>query len=1097
MHTLGKAYNAVIIRNTALVLFVAALFYGCSSTPQTADVGTIQGRRLYEWLKYHDPATGLIPLGIRAKELAFAHSMPGYTSGKQMEQVMADGWQQRGPYNIGGRTRAFAIDVTNSSVMLAGGVSGGVWKSTNSGATWTITTKPDQLHSVTYLAQDPRAGKTNVWYYCTGEAYGNSAQISGNGIWKSTDGGNSWEPIPSTVSTTTPSNNVFAYAWRIVVNPTATADELYVATSRGGIYRSGDGGTTWQNVLPSTAYFADLIASPTGTLFATLSMFDGSQGGKATRWGVFSSTNGTNWENISPPDIPAQFDRSVVAIAPSHPDQLWLIAATPNSGAKGLFVLRDGTREEWHSIWKRSKGVWQNKSANIPLFGGRAGDLFSQGGYDLLIGVHPTDTNLVVVGGTNLYRSTNGFSSVAGNSWIGGYDKPKPGELFPSYPNHHPDQHGVVFHPENAAIMFSYNDAGIMRTNNIKQDSIVWEELNNGYYTTQHYAISVVNKAGDPRIMGGMQDNGTWAAIAQNEQQAWVRRGGGDGSYNAFLNDGKNLITSTQQGRITRVELNDAGIETAKTRIDPIGGKNYLFINPFTIDPNNENVMYLPAGQMMWRNNDITAIPMGSTDSTAVNWDSLSATRLESAQITAVAASTTPAHTVYYGTSSGLMYKLLNAHTGQPVPQEITGATFPKNALLNCITVSPEDANHIIVCHSNYGVISIHATNDGGATWEAVSGNLEENPNGSGSGPAVNWVNMQRKPDGEYVYVAATSTGMYYAPQLNGASTIWIALSPETIGNVPCDMVLNRTADKRLFVGSHGRGVFEGALPAILPQPPSAPTLVSPITETKNVLNTQRFTWNKVQGAVAYQLEISSSQDFATGTQVYGGLKDSTLAVIDIEQGPMNYFWRVRAYAAGGRSNYSPIWKFTTGVVPPVHVSPATGTQNVPGSPVLLRFSNVGAAEKYNVQVSLNTGFSPLVAEAEFTDTTASIYGLESNKRYWWRVQSGNTDGFGLWSTRTNFVTGTLTSLSEEPSADENVQLTPNPASTHITVQLAADIVLPAWLTVVDELGKQVLQFVQTQTTQTHNVQNLASARYVLKVRSGDSEQQRALIIQR
>ena len=132
---------------------------------------------------------------------------------------------KRGPYNVGGRTRALAIDVTDENIILAGGVSGGVWRSTDGGSSWTKTTGSSYLHSVTSLSQDTRSGQESTWYYVTGELIGNSASeggasYAGNGVYKSTDGGLNWTLLTSTSSSITEFDSYFDYNWRVAVNPT-------------------------------------------------------------------------------------------------------------------------------------------------------------------------------------------------------------------------------------------------------------------------------------------------------------------------------------------------------------------------------------------------------------------------------------------------------------------------------------------------------------------------------------------------------------------------------------------------------------------------------------------------------------------------------------------------------------------------------------------------------------------------------------------------------------------------------------------------------------------------------------------------------------
>ncbi|MCH8286041.1 hypothetical protein IIB79_05865, partial [candidate division KSB1 bacterium] len=167
-----------------------------SSSIGTADDPDARAR--YEWMRTRNPRTNEIPPNIRARELAYASTLP--TKENYIEVLRKSGssenvqildWVPRGPFNVGGRTRALAIDVTNENIILAGGVSGGMWRSTNGGETWTKTTSPDQLHSVSSIVQDTHPGKTNIWYVGTGELRGNSARgrgapYRGDGVFKST-----------------------------------------------------------------------------------------------------------------------------------------------------------------------------------------------------------------------------------------------------------------------------------------------------------------------------------------------------------------------------------------------------------------------------------------------------------------------------------------------------------------------------------------------------------------------------------------------------------------------------------------------------------------------------------------------------------------------------------------------------------------------------------------------------------------------------------------------------------------------------------------------------------------------------------------------
>lgn len=149
-------------------------------------------RAEYEWLMLRDPATGTIPADIREQELRLAAAR------LNGQRTLAGGdWVARGPFSVGGRTRALAIDLSDENIILAGGVSGGMWRSEDGGATWSLTTAlADLQYTVTCLAQAPRPGFRHIWYYGTGEDSGNSASaggafLTGRGLFKSEDGGKS------------------------------------------------------------------------------------------------------------------------------------------------------------------------------------------------------------------------------------------------------------------------------------------------------------------------------------------------------------------------------------------------------------------------------------------------------------------------------------------------------------------------------------------------------------------------------------------------------------------------------------------------------------------------------------------------------------------------------------------------------------------------------------------------------------------------------------------------------------------------------------------------------------------------------------------
>ena len=778
-------------------------------------------RACYEFERLRNPFTGKIPENIREKELTFSAKLPRNTAllrfrnvNPTARQLISD-WNQRGPYNVGGRTRALAIDVANENTILAGGVSGGMWRSTDGGNSWVKTTEPNMLHSVTALAQDTRTGKGNVWYHGSGELEGNSAaapsaNYRGNGIYKSTDNGATWRPLPATQTTdVTTFNNVFQWCWRLATNPANTAqDEVYAATI-GGVQRSVDGGNTWTNALGTNSAtqsnnysrYTDIAISSQGVRYATLSQATTVGTGTSPQNGIFRSADGVNWTNITPSGFPAEFERIVLSIAPSNENIVYFLAHTPGRGKfdasiwKYTFLSGDGGG---------AGGTWENRSANVPDFPEEIGDYNAQENYNMLIQVKPDNPNHVFIGGTNLYMSTNGFATSNQTRWIGGYL-----ENVDPYPNHHPDQHALVFYRSNPNRMLSGHDGGLSRANNINtSDSIRYEDLNRGYITTQCHGIGINLNEQDDVILGGFQDNGSWVSQSTDAEAEWSDLLFGDGATAAVTHN--SWIVSAQEGFIIRFAFDNANNFLGYSRLDPAGVTGYEFVNPYLIDPNNQNVMYLPVGDSLYRNSNISAIPLskGELNEETPNWRVINTVEGTLARrITAVAVSKQPADIVYFGTDNGKLFKLTNPGSANPTRTTITGTNFPPG-YISCIAVNPADGNEVIVTFSNYGVISLFLTKDGGTTWTPIAGNLEQNPDGTGNGPSTRWVTILPSSNGQTKYFVGTSTGLYATANLQGNQTIWLKEGQTSIGDVPVDMVLSRAVDNLVAIGTHGNGVY-------------------------------------------------------------------------------------------------------------------------------------------------------------------------------------------------------------------------------------------------------------------------------------------------
>ncbi len=1030
------------------------------------EAGTFSKERWkLEYYRLRDPKTGKIPDNIRTKELNFAKTLPGSYNRikKGYDEIQNTKWQTRGPNFIGGRTRALNFDVRDENIWVAGGVSGGMWRSTDAGKTWVKTTEPDQLHSISCLAQDTRPGKEDNWYAGTGEYIGNSADISGDGIYKSTDNGKSWFLIPST-STQNPQSieNPFDYVWEIVVDPTAplSQDVVIAATLAWGIQRSTDGGNTWEVVLGKSnpSIFTEISVTTEGTFYAALGRQGGFGGGVSPDRGFYRSTDGVNWTDITPEFDAGAFWRFEIGIAPSDESQVYFFGYTPGAG-KLTFNRRGDSL--WHSFWKYTYisgdgsgegGSWENRSEYLPKPDNVRLQMNAQSSYNMVVAVHPEDPNIVFLGATSVYRSTDGFSSHENWQLIGGYCPfGDDCEYAYRYPNHHADEHVFLFWPNDPNKFITASDGGVHITHDVMADTVEWHSLNEGYITTQFYTVAVDHGTeGSEEIIGGTQDNGTLYSAENDLQLPWTYPSGGDG-LSVIIEDGGNVYyasqnssTSPSRVRMWRILMDENGENLIKQRIDPAGAKDIIWNHPMVLDPNNQSRMYTGAGRMVWRNNDLSEIPFeNSTDSISQNWDSLQYTRTEpdegthpyGGMITALDVSTNPANIVYYGTIDGHVYRIDNAHEGDPEPVEITGSQFARG-FVNCIKIDPDDASEVFIVFSSYRTLSIFRSTNSGETWEAVSGNLEENENGGGGGPAVNWLDIV-PVNGKKLYLAGTSTGLYSTAYLNGMGTVWQQEGTKEIGNMVVKMVDTRAKDSYAAVGTHGAGIFSAYVNE-LPPVPGKPELLAPVNGFGGVTYSIDLKWQDQNDAGMYQLQIASDSEFNNIIHQEDGVRGTEFNYANPEQGLKKFYWRVAAISAGGLSEYSDVRTFVTAVAAPELTYPENRADSIPLT-ISLKWNDSEDADHYHLQLAKNIFFSDMVIDTTGITGTSLDVELESFTRYYWKISAVNGGNEGLFGDAYRFTTLEVVSVDDYFTHYyplEILSVYPNPADNNLALDV-------------------------------------------------------------
>lgn len=764
----------------------------------------------YEFMLQRDPVSNSIPRNIRRLELEFAKKIPTRESFvlKKGVSVQSYQWIERGPNNVGGRTRTFAADVAHEGTLIAGGVDGGIWKSTDDGTSWRLTLSPQQIHSTSCIAQDTRTGKRNIWYVGTGEFRGSTTNntrwgsfYSGDGIYKSTNNGDSWTLLPSTVSGTPQTYDTFDFIWNIATNPAnSDSDEVYAATWRG-IYRSRDGGATWktvklsdEGVVNSARVTTEVAIASTGVVYAHTRELSAQR--------IWRSVDGTQWTDITPANFSMSPGKIAFGLAPSNLKLLYVFVS--------LADVQPAMNS--HQLWKYTHadtgGVWENRSLNLPS------DIDTQSGYDLTIHVKPDDENFVLLGGTNLFRSTDGFATSSNTTTIGGYG------FWPGG-NHHPDMQSGMFKPTNPNVYYSGNDGGVQRADNITMGgTMAWTSLNNGYNVTQFYSVSISPDSGDDTIVAGAQDNGTQFTDVPG-MSSWRMIFGADGTVAELapkLND--RIYTQYQSGPLYRQTRTGSGL----TAMNPSGATRQMFVNPIALDPNNPRTLYYGGGKStsptmwsgIWRNDD------AQNGTTTAGWTAIIESDVGGGRtVSAIGASrANNPNVVYYGTTDGIVHRIDNAASATPTvtdasPVGLNGGTS-LGGFVRCIAVDPTSSNKALLAFGNYNFKNLWYTTDGGITWSDVEGNLA-----GPTGPSIRWATMLYLDNQPQVFLA-TSVGVLMTTALDDTSTVWTQAAEKEIGNVLIAYLDYRESDGTLAVATHGRGVFTTQLVSTASRAPVA-----------------------------------------------------------------------------------------------------------------------------------------------------------------------------------------------------------------------------------------------------------------------------------
>ena len=672
--------------------------------------------------------------------------------------------------DVSGRVISLAIDPRDSNVVYLGAAQGGVWKTTNSGQSWTPLSDDQPSLVIGALALDPQ--NPDIVYAGTGEPSTGGDNYYGAGILKSTDGGQSWILL---------GGDVFRGMGvsRIEVHP-QNSNVIYAASTLSGVlgpanpprglFMSTDGGQTWQAQLTCNECpgVSDLVMDPANpsTLYVGLPSL-----------GVAKSVDGgANWQFLSnglPDPQQVSVGQVVMDISRSNPNVVY-----------ASFHLRIPNQYDGAIVFRTTDGgqSWGQVSTDNYNF------CASQCWYSHELTVDPTNPNKFYLGGAADYTgdSPDNFSirrvvvgtTDGGQTWT----DLSPGDA----PNRvlHPDMQVLVVDPSNPNILWAGNDGGIWRSTN---GGASWENKNTNLATLQFTGFAV-NPFDDRIIQGGMQDNNKAYTTDGGASLAWTAVDVGDGGFALIDPFAPNIWYGTRFN--ISFQRNDQGSSFTEWWPMKLQGVDIqdrsLFYIPIAADPSTQGTLYLGTYRV-YRTRD------RGEQWTAISGD------LSKGQgyVSTIAVAPGDPQTIYVGASDGAIQVTRN-DGGRWT--NVTQAPLP-NRFVSEIAVSSLDPD---VAYAVFNGFDSHTpgqpghvfkTENGGASWRDISANLPDTP-------ALSIVLDDRRPGVLYIGTDAgvfqsADDGRNWQPYNNGMPNVAVV-----------DLAISQRS-QTLYAATHGRSVFK------------------------------------------------------------------------------------------------------------------------------------------------------------------------------------------------------------------------------------------------------------------------------------------------
>ena len=803
-----------------LLFSILCLISSFSFSQEKEDGNSQLERANWEKLLTSDPKTGLIPRNeLENARVEMLRTLQRNKSSRVNSAIPNVKWMERGPNDVGGRTRAMLWDPSDSTrkKVWVGGVAGGLWFNkdiTDEKSTWQKVNDLWDNIAIGWIVADPSNSK--IMYVGTGERGSSgstdntgSSGSGGAGIWKTINGGNTWTRLVSTI----PDYVGFTVGagWREIYKIIVNAKGEIFVLNYGGVLRSNDGGTTWAPLsginAPSNDNFervSDMEMGSDGILYVA----EGS-GLYATK--MIKSTNATvtAFKEITPTGT---FDNGRVefALAPStQGDNQVIYAVSATSGvAKANFFLKS---VDAGTTWTPMKvPVYDdlNNGPEKPFMG-------DQGSYDLILGTHETNPKALYVAGVAYSVSVDG-----GDTWLPKKGYAELGELM------HVDNHAFVARPGFPDEAIFGNDGGVFYAPNWASSGKDYPKIksrNRNYNVTQYFSIDINPVANSGTIVVGSQDNGTHALLSVNTTVSGATAiNGGDGGLTFIDKLDTNIVISTYT-HVTP-KLNKAGAvknEANAEEMQPQFDKRGAFINPADYDSPTHT---------LYENNTLASEELtkifryhikGTSPKYTYTTSNLKFSGVKALKISFIKLGQTKGN-LYIGTNEGEVYKASSVPAEGDTTIALTkimdkDSTSAGN--VSCLDFG-KDENTMVVTKSNYNIKSVFYTIDGGKTWISKDESLHGLPNIPIRYALVN-------PKDTKQVLLATELGVWSTVDITATNPQWEP-NNTTLANVRCDMLKYRASDETVALATHGRGAYTAKI--------NQPTCANAIAEAKTTI---------------------------------------------------------------------------------------------------------------------------------------------------------------------------------------------------------------------------------------------------------------------